>query len=110
AHNPDKIAASLATLTGQPGRLLILFQPHGFGPISKMGEELAENFVSWLREGDRLYLPDPVYQGGTVDRSRGSDWLAEAIRAAGGEAEYITERVALGECAAVRHTHMAIDD
>jgi UDP-N-acetylmuramate--alanine ligase len=97
AHNPDKIAASLATLTGQPGRLLILFQPHGFGPISKMGEELAETFASGMREGDRLYLPDPVYQGGTVDRSRGSDWLAEAIRAAGGEAEHIPERAAIGE-------------
>src|SRR5262249_36331939 len=41
AHNPDKIAATLATLTAQPGRLLIMFQPHGYGPIAKMGEELA---------------------------------------------------------------------
>ena len=97
AHNPDKIAASLATLTAQPGRLLILFQPHGFGPLAKMGEELADTFIGGMREGDRLYLPDPVYQGGTVDRSRGSDWLAGAIRAAGGEAEHIPERSAIGE-------------
>ena len=46
-----------------------------------MGDELAATFAKGMREGDRLYLPDPVYQGGTVDRSRGSDWLAEAIRA-----------------------------
>ncbi|HJS41242.1 MAG TPA: Mur ligase family protein [Sphingomicrobium sp.] len=97
AHNPDKIAATLATLTAQPGRLLIMFQPHGFGPLAKMGEELAETFAKGMREGDRLYLPDPVYQGGTVDRSRGSDWLAEAIRDAGGEAEHIAERAAIGE-------------
>ena len=50
-----------------------------------------------MREGDRLFLPDPVYQGGTVDRSRGSDWLAEAIRDAGGDAEHIPERAAIGE-------------
>jgi UDP-N-acetylmuramate--alanine ligase len=97
AHNPDKIAASLATLTAQPGRLLILFQPHGFGPLAKMGDELASTFAEGLRDGDRLYLPDPVYQGGTVDRSRGSDWLAETIRAAGGQAEHIADRPAIGD-------------
>ena len=97
AHNPDKIAASLATLAAHPGRLLILFQPHGFGPLAKMGEELAATFANGMREGDRLYLPDPVYQGGTVDRSRGSDWIAQAVRDAGGEAEHIPERAAIGE-------------
>ena len=97
AHNPDKIAATLATLTAQPGRLLIMFQPHGFGPLAKMGEELADTFAKGMREDDRLYLPDPVYQGGTVDKSRGSDWLAEAIRAAGGQAEHLLERAAIGQ-------------
>jgi UDP-N-acetylmuramate--alanine ligase len=97
AHNPDKIAATLATLTAQPGRLLIMFQPHGFGPLAKMGDELAATFASGMREGDRLYLPDPVYHGGTVDRSHGSDWLAEAVRSAGGHAEHLPERAAIGE-------------
>ena len=97
AHNPDKIEATLATLTAQPGRLLIMFQPHGFGPLAKMGDELAATFAAGMRDGDRLYLPDPVYQGGTVDKSRGSDWLARAICAAGGNAEHIAERAAIGE-------------
>jgi UDP-N-acetylmuramate--alanine ligase len=97
AHNPDKIAATLATLTIQPGRLLIMFQPHGYGPLAKMGDELAATFAAGMRPDDRLYLPDPVYQGGTVEKSRGSDWLAEAIRMAGGHAEHIPERAAIGE-------------
>ena len=97
AHNPDKIAATLETLTAQPGRLLIMFQPHGYGPIAKMGQELAETFAKGMREGDRLYLPDAVYQGGTVDKSRGSDWLAQAIRDAGGQADHIPERDAIGK-------------
>ena len=42
------------------------------------GARLAATFAEGLRDGDRLYLPDPVYQGGTVDKSRGADWLAEA--------------------------------
>ncbi|HVL30199.1 MAG TPA: UDP-N-acetylmuramate--alanine ligase, partial [Sphingomicrobium sp.] len=74
-----------------------MFQPHGYGPLAKMGEELAATFAGGLREGDRLYLPDPVYQGGTTDRSRGSDWLAEAVHAAGAAAEHIPERAAIGE-------------
>ena len=97
AHNPDKIGATLATLTAQPGRLLIMFQPHGYGPLAKMGDELAQTFVKGMRQGDRLYLPDPVYQGGTVEKSRGSDWLVQAIHAAGGQAEHIPERAAIGE-------------
>ena len=97
AHNPDKIEATLATLTAQPGRLLIMFQPHGYGPLAKMGEELAATFAKGMREGDRLFLPDPVYHGGTVDRTRGSDWLAETILAAGGHAEHIPQRAAIGE-------------
>ena len=97
AHNPDKIAASLATLTAQPGRLLVMFQPHGFGPLAKMGEELAQTFAGGMRDDDELFLPDPVYHGGTVDRSRGSDWLAEAVRAAGGRATHLPERSAIGE-------------
>lgn len=96
AHNPDKIAATLATLTAHDGRLLIMFQPHGYGPLAKMGDELADTFVSGMRAEDRLYLPDPVYQGGTVDRSRSSEWLAEAVRQRGGGAIHIASREELG--------------
>jgi UDP-N-acetylmuramate--alanine ligase len=46
---------------------------------------------------DRLYLPDPVYQGGTVERSRGSDWLAEQVSARGRQAEHIPERPRIGD-------------
>jgi UDP-N-acetylmuramate--alanine ligase len=97
AHNPDKIAATLATLRAHDGRLLIMFQPHGYGPLAKMGEELAQAFEQGMAPGDRLYLPDPVYQGGTVERTRGSDWLAEQVKERGREAEHIAERSAIGD-------------
>ncbi|MEO7603077.1 MAG: Mur ligase family protein [Sphingomicrobium sp.] len=97
AHNPDKIDATLATMRDQPGRLLVLFQPHGFGPLVKMGEELADSFARGLGNEDRLYLPDPVYHGGTTDKSRGSDWLAAAVAERGGKASHIKEREAIGE-------------
>jgi UDP-N-acetylmuramate--alanine ligase len=97
AHNPDKIAATLATLRAQPGRLLIMFQPHGYGPLAKMGEALAESLAQGMAPADRLYLPDPVYQGGTVEKARGSDWLANEVRQRGREAEHISERPRIGD-------------
>src|SRR3954470_19789807 len=100
AHNPDKIDATLATLRAQPGRLLIMFQPHGYGPLKKMGEQLAESFARGMAPDDRLYLPDPVYQGGTVERTRGSDWLAAEIGARDRLAQHIPERAKIGEALA----------
>jgi UDP-N-acetylmuramate--alanine ligase len=97
AHNPDKIDATLATLRNTPGRLLIMFQPHGYGPLAKMGDELAASFARGMAAGDKLYLPDPVYQGGTVERTRGSEWLAGQIREKGGSSEHFPERAAVGE-------------
>ena len=97
AHNPDKIDATLATLRAQPGRLLILFQPHGYGPIAKMGDELAASLAGGMDADDRLYLPDPVYHGGTVDRSRGSEWLVAALAKDGRTAIHLPERAAIGD-------------
>ena len=97
AHNPDKIAATLATLRAHPGRLLIMFQPHGYGPLAKMGDQLAESLADGMAADDRLYLPDPVYQGGTVERTRGSDWLAEQVVERGRKAQHIARREMIGE-------------
>ncbi|MEP2988376.1 MAG: Mur ligase family protein [Parasphingorhabdus sp.] len=96
-HNPDKIGATLKTLKAFPGRVIAFFQPHGFGPIHKMGAELAETFVELLDGDDRVLLCDPVYFGGTVDRSIGSDSITEAVNAAGGNASHIAEREACGD-------------
>ena len=55
AHNPDKIAATLKTLHAFDGRLLILFQPHGFGPLKLMKSEFIDGFAGLMREdGERL--------------------------------------------------------
>ncbi|WP_242098214.1 Mur ligase family protein [Sphingomonas sp. CROZ-RG-20F-R02-07] len=93
-HNPDKIAATLATLHAFPGRLLLLFQPHGYGPLRTMRRELVATFVDGMAAGDRLVLPDPVYQGGTVARDVTSADIAADITGAGGDARHIADRAA----------------
>ncbi|WP_292062082.1 UDP-N-acetylmuramate--L-alanine ligase [Brevundimonas sp. UBA7664] len=97
AHNPDKIAATLKTLHAFDGRLLILFQPHGFGPLRLMKAEFIEGFAGLMREDDVLLMPEPVYYGGTTDRSVGSEDIASGVRAAGRTAEALATREACGD-------------
>lgn len=91
-HNPDKVSATLATLKVHPGRVIAFFQPHGYGPLRQMGAELAEVFARKLGPDDVTILCDPVYFGGTVDRSEGSDRIVRLIREHGGAAEYVPTR------------------
>ena len=88
-HNPDKIAATLNALHAFPGRLLIFFQPHGYGPLKQMGGDLARTFRERMATDDRLFLCDPVYFGGTVERSVGSESVVEAV---GERAEHFAAR------------------
>ncbi|MFN3932146.1 MAG: UDP-N-acetylmuramate--L-alanine ligase [Brevundimonas sp.] len=97
AHNPDKIAATLKTLHAFDGRLLILFQPHGFGPLRLMKDEFIDGFAGLLREDDILLMPEPVYYGGTTDRGVGSEDIAAGVRAAGRRAEALPTREACGD-------------
>ena len=97
AHNPDKIAATLKTLHAFDGRLLILFQPHGFGPLRLMKDDFIDGFAGLMREDDVLLMPEPVYYGGTTDRSVGSEDIASGVRAAGRKAEALNTREACGD-------------
>jgi UDP-N-acetylmuramate--alanine ligase len=101
-HNPDKIAATLRTLHAFPGRLLLFFQPHGYGPLRTMGRELIATFAEGMAAGDVLIMPDPVYYGGTVERTVGSADIVAAIRAAGRDAEHIAARDEAGQRLAQR--------
>jgi UDP-N-acetylmuramate--alanine ligase len=88
-HNPEKIAATLDTLHAFPGRLLLMFQPHGYGPLKVMRRELVEMFREKLKPDDLLVLPDPVYHGGTVSREVTS---ADIVADVGARALHIPDR------------------
>jgi UDP-N-acetylmuramate--alanine ligase len=96
-HNPDKIEASLSTLHDFPGRLLILFQPHGFGPLKMMRAEFIDAFARNLHGDDVLVMPDPVYFGGTTDKSVTSKDIVEGVARQGRNAIHIPDRAACGD-------------
>jgi UDP-N-acetylmuramate--alanine ligase len=97
AHNPDKISATLETLHAFPGRLLLMFQPHGYGPIRLMRDALVDCFASALRDEDVLVMPEPVYFGGTVDRSVGSRDIICDIERHGRKALAFPDRSGCGD-------------
>jgi UDP-N-acetylmuramate--alanine ligase len=96
AHNPDKIAATLDTLHAFPGRLLLMFQPHGYGPLRLMKDAFVEVFAERMQPTDVLLMPEPVYYGGTTDRSVSSRDITEALAAHGRNAAALADRAACG--------------
>ncbi len=81
AHNPEKLRAMWLTLAERhPEGLCVAWRPHGYAPLRKMMNALAEMFNEVVRPQDRLLLL-PVYDaGGTTDRSVNSDALAAKLK------------------------------
>ena len=69
SHNPAKIAAALATIKPEARRVVLIYQPHGYGPTRFLKDELAETFNKCLTSEDLLIVLDIYYAGGTVDAS-----------------------------------------
>ncbi|MGN0853883.1 MAG: Mur ligase domain-containing protein [Kiritimatiellia bacterium] len=89
AHNPEKLHAMLTTVQGvAPRGVAVVWRPHGYAPLRKMGAALAKMFRETLRPCDLLLLP-PVYDaGGTADRSVNSDDLVNLL--AGSPVQLVT--------------------
>jgi UDP-N-acetylmuramate-alanine ligase len=119
AHNPDKIAATLAAArrrageTGPPGecqppaadersqpfsgRVLAVFQPHGYGPTRFLRPALVDAFAAGLRPRDRLWLAEIHYAGGTVTRDISSGDLAGDLAARGVNVAFLESRQEIAE-------------
>jgi UDP-N-acetylmuramate--alanine ligase len=62
-----------------------------------MKDALVDCFVSELRDEDVLMMPEPVYFGGTVDRSVGSREVISEIERRGRKAFACPDRRACGD-------------
>ena len=97
AHNPDKLRAALATARARAGdgRVLAVFQPHGFGPTRFLWDDLVAAFAGELRPTDVLWLPEIFYAGGSAVRDISSAGLAEEIARGGRDARFVADRADL---------------
>lgn len=96
-HNPAKIAASLRTAHLRGGRILAVFQPHGFGPLRFLRADLVATFAVELHAGDRLWMLEAFYAGGTTIRDVSSADLVADLQAKGCAAAFAESREALVE-------------
>lgn len=97
AHNPDKVNASVSALKSYSGRLIIMFQPHGFAPMRLMGREIMGSFARHLDKNDILLLPEIFFAGGSVTRDISSLDLVEYAKSLGVDARFYATRSALGQ-------------
>lgn len=77
AHNPDKIKASICALRKYNGRLIVMFQPHGFAPMRSLGKEIMTEFVRNMNDEDILIMPEIFFVGGTVAKDISSSNLID---------------------------------
>ena len=103
-HNPAKVAASIRAahlrVNASGGRVLAVFQPHGFGPLKFLRADFIETFAAELAPGDRLWFLDVYDAGGTASRDiRSADVVADiAVRGVAAELahsrQWLVERLA----------------
>ena len=93
AHNPDKIKASIEALkTHSKKDLIVIFQPHGYGPTKFLKDEFISVFASKLSRNDTLIMPEIFYAGGTANKSISSKDITDLLKTKGINANYFSHR------------------
>lgn len=98
-HNPAKVTASIRAahlrVQASGGRVLAVFQPHGFGPLKFLRADFVEAFTAALAPTDRLWFLEVFYAGGTAARDISSGEVIADLQARGVAAELAATRPAL---------------
>ncbi len=74
-----------------------MFQPQGYGPLRLMEKQFVDGFAKHLGPEDVLVMPEPVYYGGTTDRSVSSIDIVTGVVGRGKRAENFETRVECGQ-------------
>ena len=94
AHNPAKIAASIAAVEETFPRTHVYWRPHGFAPLAQNLNDFADVFAARRSPSPSFILP-VYYAGGTVERTVDAPELVRLIRERGGSAETVENYAAL---------------
>lgn len=95
AHNPEKIKASIKTLSmpNTNNRLWIVFQPHGFAPTRLVKNDLIDVLSNEPAFQDIVIMPEIYYSGGTVEKNISSEDIINAVKGRGKQAFFFDNRV-----------------
>jgi UDP-N-acetylmuramate--alanine ligase len=109
AHNPAKLEAAIGTArsrlearartagaaTPRAGRVLAIYQPHGYGPTRFLRNDFVETFARVLRPEDRMWMLEVFYAGGTAQRDFSAADIVNEIVGRGAAAEFAPSRLDL---------------
>jgi UDP-N-acetylmuramate--alanine ligase len=99
AHNPAKLQAAIGTAQSRrpAGRVLAVYQPHGYGPTRFLRDDFVATFSDVLRAEDRLWMLEVYYAGGTATRDFSAADIVGQIAERGTLAEFAPSREWLAE-------------
>lgn len=92
AHNPKKIQAAIDAARLSCERLIVVFQPHGYGPTEFLRDDFISAFAGKLLPADTLYMPEIFYAGGTANKRISSEEIIKELKDKGINAFFIPER------------------
>jgi len=92
AHNPVKIAAVVRAARGLAGRIIALYQPHGFGPTRFLKDDYIATFQRAFQPNDSLYLLPIYYAGGTAQKDISSEDIIEGLGPVAFNARAVSDR------------------
>jgi UDP-N-acetylmuramate--alanine ligase len=92
AHNPSEVEAAIKACQEIGNKVFAWFQPHGFGPLKFMHQELSYKVAQTLRQNDIFFISDVYYAGGTVSQSIHPDVVQKSIIDQGKQAIYLPFR------------------
>lgn len=92
AHNPEKISAALSALKDYDGRLIVIYQPHGFKPTKIMRAGIVDAFDRLLSLDDTLIMQEIYYAGGTAAKDISSADLVKDLERTGKRVHFIPDR------------------
>ncbi len=92
AHNPAEVVAAILACRSIGKKVFAWFQPHGFGPLRFMHQELIDLLAANLRVQDTFILSDVYYAGGNVDKDISPLIVSDALVKLQKNAGFIAQR------------------
>ena len=92
AHNPAKIQAAINALKPLTKRIFAIYQPHGFGPLRLMKENLIQILTQQLTDQVEWIMLPVFYAGGTVKKDISSNDIITPLQQHGKRAVVLNER------------------
>jgi len=92
AHNPHKLAATIAAAHLRGKRVLAFYQPHAFASIKLLTQEFVDSFSRSIGKNDHLWLTEVYYPGGTIPQGVSCKSVYDGLKERGVPVDYDTCR------------------